>query len=186
MNPILLATDGSPSAHPAVEQAVKLAQATGRPLVAVAVWQVPVTTYAYGPMPWVPELAEAEQERAKTALKETERLASEAGVAFEAVLVEGLPVQSICELAEERSADMIVLGSHGWGTVKRLWFGSVSTGIGELMHWLYVAGKFTYFWQNARGSKTVAPATGLWNTRRALVTSPAMKLLPRRNLRPRD
>ena len=79
MNPIFLATDGSPSAHPAVEQAVRLAQVTGRPLVAVAVWQVPVTTYAYGPMPWVPELAEAEQERARTALRSSSAVGTSTG-----------------------------------------------------------------------------------------------------------
>lgn len=129
MKPILLATDGSPSAQRAVDEAVKLAKTTGRPLVAVAVWQVPVTTYAYGPVPWVPELAEAERERARSALATAETRAAHEGVKFEGVLVEGLPVQSICECAAEHDAELIVLGSHGWGTVKRLWFGSVSTGV---------------------------------------------------------
>lgn len=129
MNPILLATDGSPSARRAVDEAVKLAKATGRPIVAVAVWQVPATTYAYGPVPWVPELAEAERSRATGALVAAAAQAAEAGVPCDQVLVEGLPVQSICEVAEERNAELVVLGSHGWGMVKRLWFGSVSTGV---------------------------------------------------------
>jgi nucleotide-binding universal stress UspA family protein len=127
--PILLATDGSPSARRAVEEAVGLAKATGKPLVVVAVWQVPVTTYAYGAVPWVPELAEAEKERAVKALDEASRVAAAAGVAVDTVIAEGLSVQTICETAEERDAAMIVLGAHGWGTFKRLWFGSVSTGV---------------------------------------------------------
>lgn len=129
MKPILLATDGSPSAQRAVEEAVGLAKATGRPLVALAVWQLPVTTYAYGPVPWVPELAEAEKQRAEKALAGAKRLATAAGVEMEEALIEGLPVHTICEVAEERDAAMIVIGSHGWGAMKRLWFGSVSTGV---------------------------------------------------------
>lgn len=127
--PILLATDGSPSARKAVAEAVGLAKAARCPLVALAVWQVPVTTYAYGPVPWVPELAEAEQKRAENALQEAAELAKAASVELETLLVEGLPMHTICEVAEERNASMIVLGSHGWGRVKRLWFGSVSTGV---------------------------------------------------------
>ncbi len=127
--PILLAADGSPSARRAVEEAVNLAKSMQRPLVAIAVWQVPVTTYAYGPVPWVPELAEAERDRATTALAEVAAFAKDAGVEVEQVLVEGLPVQMICETAAERDAALIVIGSHGWGTMKRLWFGSVSTGV---------------------------------------------------------
>jgi nucleotide-binding universal stress UspA family protein len=127
--PILLATDGSPSAKGAVEEAVTLAKATGQPLVVLAVWQVPVTTYAYGAVPWVPELAEAEKERAVRALDEATRAAAAVGVEADTVIAEGLPVQTICETAEEREAAMIVLGAHGWGTFKRLWFGSVSTGV---------------------------------------------------------
>jgi nucleotide-binding universal stress UspA family protein len=127
--PILLATDGSPSARRAVEEAVALARATGRPLVALAVWQVPVTTYAYGPVPWVPELADAERERAAKALEQAKAVAAAAEVEVEPVIAEGMPVQTICETAEQHDAVMIVLGAHGWGTFKRLWFGSVSTGV---------------------------------------------------------
>lgn len=127
--PFLLATDGSPSARRAVTEAVALAKAADRPLVALAVWQVPVTTYAYGPVPWVPELADAERKRAENALAEASELAEAAGVELETLILEGLPVHTICEVANERDAAMIVLGSHGWGRVKRLWFGSVSTGV---------------------------------------------------------
>lgn len=127
--PILLATDGSPSARKAVIEAVALAKASERPLVALAVWQVPVTTYAYGPVPWVPELANAERKRAESALQEAASLAEAADIELETVLLEGLPTHTICEVAEERNAAMVVVGSHGWGRVKRLWFGSVSTGV---------------------------------------------------------
>jgi len=127
--PILLATDGSPSARRAVETAVGLAKTMGRSLVAVAVWNVPVTTYAYGAVGWVPELAEAEKDRARKALDEASALAGHAGIAFEPVLVEGLAVEAICDAAGSHDAELIVIGSHGWGAVKRLWFGSVSTGV---------------------------------------------------------
>jgi nucleotide-binding universal stress UspA family protein len=40
-----------------------------------------------------------------------------------------MPVDQILQLADERDAALIVLGSHGWGAIKRMWFGSVSTRV---------------------------------------------------------
>ena len=41
----------------------------------------------------------------------------------------GDPARQICRLASERDARLIVVGSHGWGALRRLVFGSVSTGV---------------------------------------------------------
>jgi nucleotide-binding universal stress UspA family protein len=46
-----------------------------------------------------------------------------------AVVLRGFPVEEICIEAEKLGARFLVLGSHGWGALKRAIFGSVSTGV---------------------------------------------------------
>jgi nucleotide-binding universal stress UspA family protein len=126
---ILLATDGSPSAEAATREAVELARATGWSLTIVTVWHIPVTGFAYEPLVSVPEVAEAVQQRAQLALETAVATAQASGLEPEARLIEGLPAADICDLARDRGATLIVIGSHGWGTVQRLLFGSVSAAV---------------------------------------------------------
>src|SRR5919201_6238340 len=51
MNPIILATDGSPSAAEATKEAVELARATGAKLFVVSVWHAGLTTYSTAALP---------------------------------------------------------------------------------------------------------------------------------------
>jgi nucleotide-binding universal stress UspA family protein len=129
MKPIVVATDGSPGAECAVEKAVLLAKALGEPLTVLAVWQVPTSTFAYGQVAWTPELAAAEQERAERAAASAAATAADANVNVDIVVRQGMPIDQILRLADERDAELIVLGSHGWGAIKRMWFGSVSTRV---------------------------------------------------------
>ena len=126
---ILLATDGSPSAAKATEEAVRLARATGWPLTIVTAWHIPVTGFAYDPLVVVDDLIESVRESATRALEAAAAAARAAGVEPETKLVEGAPADQICELAETLGATMIVIGSHGWGAVRRLLFGSVSWAV---------------------------------------------------------
>jgi nucleotide-binding universal stress UspA family protein len=41
----------------------------------------------------------------------------------------GFPIQEICLAVEQYEPRFLVIGSHGWGVVKRAVFGSVSTGV---------------------------------------------------------
>jgi nucleotide-binding universal stress UspA family protein len=129
MKPIVVATDGSPGAECAVRKAVLLAKALAEPLTVLAVWQVPASTLAYGQIAWAPELAEAERERAEHAVEAAAAIAADASVNVEVVVRQGSPVDQIVRFAEERDAALLVLGSHGWGALKRMWFGSVSTRV---------------------------------------------------------
>jgi nucleotide-binding universal stress UspA family protein len=126
---ILLATDGSPSAAKATEEAVRLARATGWPLTIVTAWHIPVTGFAYDPLVVVDDLIDSVRESATRALETAAKAARAAGVEPETKLVEGAPADQICELAETVGATMIVIGSHGWGAVRRLLFGSVSWAV---------------------------------------------------------
>ena len=130
MKPILLATDGSPSAAEATREAIELARALGVPLVATAVEHVTAPSYGYyGYAEVYSELRKAEHHHVATVLEDVADRAAAAGVACETVPLEGVVVEEICRLAREREAAMIVLGAHGWGAFRRLVFGSVSLGV---------------------------------------------------------
>jgi nucleotide-binding universal stress UspA family protein len=129
MNTILLATDGSPSAKRATTTAIELARASSAPLHVVTSWSVPISAYGYAPLLIVPEVATAEREKGEQALATAVEQASAAGVEATSSLREGQPVEEICDAARELDASLVVVGAHGWGAVRRLVFGSVSTGV---------------------------------------------------------
>lgn len=130
MGPILLATDGSPSAAEATREAIELARALGAPLIAAAVEHVSAPAYGdYGYADVYTELCKAEHEHVRAVLDEVSQRAATVGVSCRTFPLEGPVVEGICKLARERGAAMIVIGAHGWGAVKRLMFGSVSLGV---------------------------------------------------------
>ena len=69
------------------------------------------------------------EEEARKACVEAASKAEEAGVQSRSVLLRGMPVQEICLATESFDPRFLVIGSHGWGAVKRAVFGSVSTGV---------------------------------------------------------
>jgi len=132
--PIVLATDGSPSAAEATLEAVELARALDTPLVVVAVEHAPFLfagTGSYGYAELWTEIRKVEQNRIEHALEQACAVADEAGVTCDPVhATEGSPVaDQICKLALARRAQMIVVGAHGWGSVGRVLHGSVSTAV---------------------------------------------------------
>jgi nucleotide-binding universal stress UspA family protein len=129
MNPIVLATDGSPSAEKATKLAVELARETGSKLCVVAAWHTPLTNYMWAPVTTMPEVEEAEKKRAHDAATAALELAEAAGVDAESFVRNGEPAKMISQTAENCHASLVVVGSHGWGTVRRFVFGSVSSAV---------------------------------------------------------
>jgi nucleotide-binding universal stress UspA family protein len=129
MRPIVLATDGSASAAPAVEQAVELAAESQVPLLVVTVWDSPYTGLGYAPLPLVVDVNAEMMERAPQIVEAVAHRARAAGVNVETIVRRGFPVDEICRVAKERNASVIVIGSHHWGRVHRALFGSVSQGV---------------------------------------------------------
>jgi nucleotide-binding universal stress UspA family protein len=115
MKPILLATDGSPTAHEAAEVAMTLASDSGRPLVVVTVFDVSSSTIGYGIVPALPDWSDVLAEHAAAVLDDVREAAAARGLETETVMRWGFPADEICALAEERNAELIVIGSHGWG-----------------------------------------------------------------------
>jgi nucleotide-binding universal stress UspA family protein len=125
----MLATDGSPTAEKATEVAIDLARALDLELVILSVWDIAYTAVGLAPMPVPGEFAMAGEEEAQKIVDEAAARAEEAGVEARTVVVRGFPAEEICGAAKRFSPRFLVLGSHGWGAVKRALFGSVSTGV---------------------------------------------------------
>lgn len=128
MKPIMLATDGSPSAEGATREAIDLAQQLGVPLLAVSVEHHSVPAYGYyGYAEVVAEMRKIEHERVEELLEAVKKRASDAGVECETLALEGLPARRVCEAAAELNVRLVIIGAHGWGRMGRLIHGSVST-----------------------------------------------------------
>jgi nucleotide-binding universal stress UspA family protein len=128
MKPIMLATDGSPSAEAATREAIDLAEHLGAPLLAVSVEHVSAPVYGYyGYAEVLAEMRKIEHERVESLLEAVRDRAVEAGVECETLPLEGLPARSLCEVAADRNVRLVIIGAHGWNRVGRLIHGSVST-----------------------------------------------------------
>ena len=139
MKTILVGFDGSDSAERALGRAADLAEALGAQLVVTSVAMLPMPASGIeAALPTAParfaatsadelDLAERHLERARALLaaRPTEaEFVSEAGV----------PAERIVELADERDADLIVVGTREPGFLERLLAGSVSADVSRRTH----------------------------------------------------
>ena len=129
MKPVMLATDGSPTAEEATRKAIELAKLLGAPLVIVTAWDIPYSTLGYAAVPVIPDLDKVGKEQADKVTSEAATQARAAGVEVQVITLRGFPVEEICLVAEKYEPQLLVIGSHGWGPIKRMVFGSVSTGV---------------------------------------------------------
>ena len=129
MKPIMLATDGSPTAEKATGTAIELAKALDTDLVVATVWEIPYTTVGLAPAPVAGDLAQLGEDDARKVAAGAAARAEEAGVETRTVVLRGITVQEICAAAGTFNPRFLVIGSHGWGAVRRALFGSVSTGV---------------------------------------------------------
>jgi nucleotide-binding universal stress UspA family protein len=129
MKPILVATDGSPTAKEALRRAIELARLYDAPLLVLTVWNVTLMPFRTAFVPVIPDLHSVAEEECGKVLAVADEAARKAGVHVRTMLRRGYPSEEICTVARERDAQLIVLGSHGWGAVRRMIFGSVSTAV---------------------------------------------------------
>jgi nucleotide-binding universal stress UspA family protein len=125
---IVLAVDGSRFGAAAASEAISTAKRNKSALTVVSV----VSSQAVSPMDIAfsqtqrdlvadKELKEAEEN--VRAIKETAR---NEGVAVEGFILGGVPYEAIVDMAKEKNADLIVLGSHGKTGLEKLLMGSVA------------------------------------------------------------
>jgi nucleotide-binding universal stress UspA family protein len=129
---IVVGTDGSQTAQQAVRQAVALARQLGARLEIVS---------AYEPVSGARLREEAQQvpadlqwmvnarEDVNATLHEAAAEADAAGVQSETHARQGDPADAILDVAEERGADLIVVGNKGMTGAKRFLLGSVPNKI---------------------------------------------------------
>ena len=125
---IVVGTDGSDTAQKAVDEAVDLAKALGAKL-----WLVS----AYEPVPKARLREEARQtpadlqwmvnrrEEVDSTLSDAADVVRGAGIEVETFAREGDPADAILDVAEERDADLIVIGNKGMTGARRFLLGSV-------------------------------------------------------------
>jgi nucleotide-binding universal stress UspA family protein len=142
MKTIVVGYDGSDSGDRALERAAEFATAFGAKLVVVSVAELPsyVPPYAAGPetgltaMPMEdPVLADVRPEEVVGGVldRARSRLAG-ADAEFEART--GAADDAIIEVADDRAADLIVVGTREPGFLSRLFEGSVSRDLAKRAH----------------------------------------------------
>jgi len=119
--PIVAAVDGSSASRGAIEIAVKLAAELEVPLVYVYVRRGPFGLLG---TPFLQRRLTAQMARARRVVGSALRAAEQAGVDAEGEILEGAPRTRILELASDRGARLIVVGSR-----RRRFSRSVSSGV---------------------------------------------------------
>lgn len=133
---ILLAVDGSPASDAAAEEVARRPWPAGSSLKVVSAFSLPIPT---GPDPFVSyvgfreELTEAARGRARAVVEgaaDIVRRGEEGGkLQITTEVVEGTPRRAVVEAAEGWGADLVVVGSHGYGGLQRFLLGSVSSAV---------------------------------------------------------
>lgn len=119
MKKILVGLDGSPRSADVLDAALRLARASSAKLALFRAVGVPrdVPPIAWSVAP--AELEKVLQAEARAALEAQARELPAELLAGASVAI-GTPWNAICEAAQREDADLIVIGSHGYGGVDRL------------------------------------------------------------------
>jgi nucleotide-binding universal stress UspA family protein len=141
MQRIVVGYDGSDEAHRALDRAAELAQKFTAELIVVSV-ETLVDALPLGEavaMPMAPLAGpaidpELEHERWERIGAEARRILETRGLKPEIVNPIGDAADEIVRVADERDADLIVVGTHEPGFLERLLGGSVSQGVARRAH----------------------------------------------------
>lgn len=140
---ILLATDFSEAAAPALDTAIKIARSCGAKLAVVHVVPDAAANYAgldYGDAAavWAPsadDLARLQSELRADAEQKLRSLVcglQSTGIEIQTDVLIGLPHQAIIEAVRRKGVDLVVTGTRGVSAFKRIFVGSTATRLARL------------------------------------------------------
>jgi nucleotide-binding universal stress UspA family protein len=125
---IVVGTDGSETARKAVQEAIGLAKAVGASIELVSAFE-PIPSQRLGhearEVPQDVQWMVNPREDVDATLRDAGEAVGQAGVAVRTYAREGDPADAILDVAEERGADLIVVGNKGMTGAKRFLLGSV-------------------------------------------------------------
>lgn len=125
---VVVGVDGSEVSEAAIQFAFEVAAVTGEPLRAVHVWHDPTRTGVGLLMPSILDQADVlREERLALAKSMSGWRQKFPEVKVEELVVPGHPISVLAAAAEE--ARLLVVGSHGRGSIRSLVLGSVSHGV---------------------------------------------------------
>ena len=130
---ILLAIDGSPCSDAAVEEVARRPWPEGSLVKVLTVLETPMppTPESWAvPLTYFEEMEAALRKQGENIVNRAlEKLKSNKAISADALLAPGSPRPVILDEAESWGTDLIVLGSHGYGALKRFLLGSVSQAV---------------------------------------------------------
>ncbi|KAK1324592.1 Universal stress protein A-like protein [Acorus calamus] len=114
----------SPSSASAAEEERTLIVYTAQPLTNLSY----LTAASYGSAP--PELIRSLQENQKkialALLEQAKEICAKRGVVAETITEVGDPKEAICEAVDKLEVNLLIMGNHGRGPIRRVFLGSVS------------------------------------------------------------
>lgn len=117
---IIVGYDGSDHAKAALQTALGVAKAYGEKVIIASGYELnPVAGEMH-------DYHAALKELATKRLEDAQAIASSDGVEIEAVIVERAPAQALVELADERDARLIVIGTRGESPLRGALLGSTA------------------------------------------------------------
>ena len=123
---ILVPVDFSFGSERAVEKAAELARAMEASVELMHVYQLPVFALPDSSITVSPTYIADLTDRAQRALEKHRAALQADGIEASTKLMEGMPAQAIVEHANDISAEMIVMGTHGHSGFKRFLLGSTA------------------------------------------------------------
>ena len=123
---ILVPTDFSPHAEPALEHAIALAREFGARIHLLFAYHLAIDATIPGQTVALQQIRDAVRRASAGRLDDERKRVESAGVGCDARLVAEPPVPAIIEFAREIPADLIVMGTRGLGGLKHVLLGSVA------------------------------------------------------------
>jgi len=125
---IVVATDGSKYSNAAASEAIGIAKRNNAKLTVLAVVPADIampTEIDFSALQRE-KIADQDMQAAEKNAKAVKDAAQKAGVDAQAFVMSGKPADAIIEIARDKTADLIVVGSHGRTGLDRLLMGSVT------------------------------------------------------------